>query len=535
MKNKPLLAAIALASLHCHSESLDIGDVVELEAGAIRGARDDTGVLSFKGVPYAAPPIGDRRWRAPQPVAAWSGVRDATQFGARCLSAWEDDPTPAPPQSEDCLTVNVWTAAAREDDALPVMVWIHGGGFQFGTSADPSTDGTRLAQRGVVVVSFNYRVGVLGFLAHPELDREGPSGNYGLQDQLAALRWVKTHIAKFGGDPGNVTVFGESAGAHAIGILLASPLAPGLMDRAIGQSGAFWDSEHGSLATLDEAHARGVAFAKRLGADSITALRAIPAETLNAQATWNFTQDPGITAFGPHVDGHVVLEVPAARYLRGEQLRIPLLAGWNDVEDLPFRSRALPHGTAQELRDAAQRTFGADRLPEFLVHYPADSDAQAQQSAAWLIGDLDISQQTWEWLELQRASGAPVFGYEFTFTSPYVPIASHLVDVPFVFGTMTPQLIVGGDAPPGDADRALSDTIMGYWVNFATRGDPNGPGLPPWPAYGDQGALQQLSARVEASPSPRAARFRFLSSFRHEGVLPAAWRVLPQEVSSSPE
>ena len=293
-----------------------IGPQVQVEAGVVRGfPRDDHGVLVFKGIPYAAPPVGALRWRAPQPPQAWvAGIRDATLFGARCWSAWQDDPTPWPPQSEDCLSLNIWTTAQHTGERHPVMVWIHGGGFEFGTSADPSTDGARLAQRGVVLVSCNYRMEVLGFMAHPELDREGPSGNYGLQDQLAALRWVQGNIARFGGDPDNVTVVGESAGAHALGMLMASPLAKELLHKAIGESGAFWDSAHGSLPTFDEARARGVAFAERLGADSVTALRAMSAEELNAAAMWSFATHPATTAFSPHIDRYVVPEVPIMRY-----------------------------------------------------------------------------------------------------------------------------------------------------------------------------------------------------------------------------
>jgi para-nitrobenzyl esterase len=316
------------------------------------------GVLAFKGIPYAAAPAGDLRWRAPQPAAAWSGVRDATQFGARCWSTWDADMSPGPPRSEDCLSVNVWTAARSATEQRPVMVWIHGGGFQFGSSAERVADGSRLARRGVVVVSMNYRVGVLGFFAHPELDHEGPSGNYGLQDQFAALRWVQANVAYFGGDPSNVTVFGESAGAHALGILMASPLAAGLMHKAIGQSGAFWDSEFGALASFDEARARGAAFAERLGATSIAELRTLPPEALTAAAPWNFGTNPTVTAFSPNVDCYVVPEVPAARYVRGEQLHIPLLAGWNAAEFFPFRGFALPHTTAAEFRAAASLSAG---------------------------------------------------------------------------------------------------------------------------------------------------------------------------------
>ncbi len=530
--NKSVLTALLamLVTSHLQAQPSNIEPEVHMKEGTVRGIpRDEHGVLAFKGIPYATPPTGSLRWRAPQPLPTWAGVRDATQFGASCWSAWVENPTPILPQSEDCLYLNIWTAASRSYERRPVMVWIHGGGFEFGSSAEPSYDGSQLAQKGVIIVSFNYRVGVFGFLAHPELDEEAPSGNYGLQDQIAALRWVKANIAKFGGDPHNVTVFGESAGAHAVGILVASPLTRGLIHKAVGESGAFWDSEHGPMSTFDEARARGTAFAQHLGAASISDLRALPAEQVNAAATWNFTLDPVAKAFSPSVDRYVVPEVPATRYLQGEQLNIPLLAGWNAAEFWPFRLNALPHQTAQEFRQAAEQMFGKDRLPEFLKLYPADNDAQATESAYELIGDLKISEQTWEWLELQqRSSSAPVYGYHFTYTSPYVPIASHLVEVPFVFGTLTPQTLVGSTTPPDETDRDLSETIMSYWVNFAKRGDPNGPCLPYWPPYDSRGLVQELGKTVEPKTNLQAARFRFLASYRSNGVLPIAWRDEPR-------
>ncbi len=239
------------------------------------------------------------------------------------------------------------------------MVWVHGGGFQFGSSASRFSDGIMLAQKGVVVVSMNYRLGVLGFMAHPDLGGEGPSGDYGLQDQLAALRWVKANVAAIGGDPGNVTLFGESAGAHAIGILMASPLATGLFHKVIGESGASWDGKNGPLDGYDEAHARGMAFTKGLGAASIADLRAMPADKVNASAMWNFTMNPMVTVFSSNADRYVVPEVPAARFERVEQMQdVPLLAGWNDAEYWPFRALGLPHGSAQQFREAAGRMFG---------------------------------------------------------------------------------------------------------------------------------------------------------------------------------
>ncbi|MBC7703296.1 MAG: carboxylesterase family protein [Rhodoferax sp.] len=519
-----LVATIAPVS--SQAALTELGEVVHTVTGPVRGARRDVnGVLAFKGLPFASPPVGELRWRAPQPVGSWTDVRDATKFGTRCLSALADDPEPGPARSEDCLYLNVWTAAQKSEEKRPVMVWVHGGGFQFGSGSGPTLDGSLLAQKGAVVVTFNYRLGVLGYLAHPELDKEGASGNYGLQDQLAALRWVKDNIARFGGDPSNVTLFGESAGAHAVGILMTSPLAEGLFQKAIGQSGAFWDGKNGPMEDFDESRARGVAYMRKLGESSIAALRAMPAEKLNAAAPWDFTMNPMVTVFSPNVDRYVVPDFPSARYARGEYMKIPLLAGWNDVEEYPFRAFSLPHANAQQFRQAAERMFGKDRLAEFLKFYPAGTDAEASASADILTGDITISEQTWKWLEYQQAGGrVPVYGYKFTYTSSYVPIASHITDVPFVFGTLTPQFVIHSRTPPADADRALAQTMMSYWVNFATRADPNGPGLPIWPTFGTKGLVQDLGKVVTSQENGQAERFKFLSSFRVGGTLPLRWR-----------
>ncbi|QQO21448.1 carboxylesterase family protein [Bradyrhizobium diazoefficiens] len=498
---------------------------VRTQTGIVRGhSRDANGVLAFKGIPYAAPPLGPLRWRAPQPPACWAGVRDALAFGAGCLSSLENDHRPGP-RDEDCLYLNVWTAARHEDDRRPVMVWIHGGGFQFGSSANPATDGGALAAKGVVVVSFNYRLGIFGFLAHPDLDAEAPSGNYGLQDQLAALRWVKANIAAFGGDPDNVTLFGESAGAMAVGILMTSPLAHGLFHRAIGQSGAFWDGRHGPLQTFEEARARGVAFAWQQGNASIAELRELPVDRLNAAALWSFKTSPVVSAFSPSIDGHVVPDVPARRFLRGDQMHVPLLAGWNAAEELPFMAQSLPHQSAHAFLAAAEAMFGEARMADFRKLYPAATDAEAKISAAALTADTVIGEQCWQWLRLhRRTQAAPVYGYLFSYTSRYTPIASHVTEIPFVFGTLTPQQVIGGTTPPVEADRTLAQTMMHYWVNFAAHGDPNGPGLPSWPAYSESDVVQIIGTTIEARPNPQGSRFRFLDSFRQDGVLPMRWR-----------
>jgi para-nitrobenzyl esterase len=271
-----------------------------------------------------------------------------------------------------------------------------------------------------------------------------------------------------------------------------------------------------------------VAFADRLGAKSIAQLRAMPAQAVNAAAPWNFTMNPMVTAFSPSIDHYVVPEVPAARFARGVQLHIPLLAGWNDAENYPFDAMGLPHRSAPEFRDTAEKMFGKAGLAAFLRLYPADTDAQANLSAAAFAGDIVIAEQTWQLLELQRMTGhAPVFGYKFIYTSPYTPIASHITEVPFLFGTLTPQFIIGSHTPPAAEDRAFSDQIMSYWVNFAAHGDPNGHGLPHWPAYTHNGQVQVLGKTIQPQANEQLTRFEFIASYRHNGVFPESWRSVP--------
>ena len=232
--------------------------------------------------------------------------------------------------------------------------------------------------------------------------------------------------------------------------------------------------------------------------------------------------------FSPSVDHHVVPDVPARRFLRGEQMHVPLLAGWNAAEEFPFGSQSLPDQSPEAFRAAAEAMFGTERLADFLKIYPADNDAQVKASAAALTGDYVVGEQCWQWLRLHRRSGrAPVYGYLFRYTSPYTPIASHVTEIPFVFGTLTPQQVIGCATAPSEADRALARTMMSYWVNFATRGDPNGPALPRWPAYDQEDVVQIFDSKIEARANPHAARFHFIGSFRQNGILPMRWRQLP--------
>ncbi len=500
---------------------------VSIRQGDIKGsARDHTGVLAFKGIPFAAPPVGPLRWETPQPAAAWQGMRDATTYGNKCwASNSSGGPIATDGVSEDCLYLNVWTPAKRGSDKLPVMVWVHGGGFQIGTSSTPASDGTLLARRDVVVVTFNYRLGVFGFLARTDLDAESAgrrSGMYGMHDQVAALRWVKENIAAFGGDAGNVTVFGESAGAHAIGMLMASPLAKGLFHKAISGSGSFWESEHGPMKAYGAAQNAGLALSVKVGAPTLDALRAKPALELQQQTNWNNRTDPGRTNFAPVVDGHFLTEDPAVTFARGRQHDVPLLAGWNADEGGIFMKRALPTTSTTEYAAAASKVFGANAMPDFLRNYPGATTQEAQASARMLIGDLVISYQTWKWVQLHHATGrSPVYAYNFTFTSPLNPVAGHATELVYVWGTPPASFrFYPAGVAPNAADLAMTSTIQGYWTRFARSGDPNGPGLPAWPRYAGPGSsAMQLGDAVVAGPELGLSRFRFLDRYRIDGVL----------------
>lgn len=519
-KTAYLLAALVLFSVNVSAQGTNrLQEVVQVEHGALRGEpRDAQSVLAFKGIPFATPPVGPLRWQAPQPAKLWNGVHDATRVGNRCMynvvETGLGGQVGGVPQREDCLYLNVWTSAESANERKPVMVWIHGGGFQFGTGRDPRTDGARLSQKGVVVVSMNYRLGVFGFFAHPQLRSEGRlAGNFGLLDQIAALKWVQTNIAKFGGDPRNVTIFGESAGSQAVSLLMASPMAKGLFHKAIGQSG----SSLQDLPTIGELGMRGAAFAGALGAKTVDDLRAMSTEQIVTANAWDFTGGAPMV-FAPGIDGYLLPAQVADVFLKGRQNDVPLLAGYNKREDFPFQSETLPHRTGAEFRAAAEIAFGPEKMREFNVLYPSDTDAAAKTSAQDLLGDIRQRAETWRWLALQTQTGTgTAWGYIFSYESPYSPVASHGADMPFVFGNLVPQFFAPRAAPAGEADRKLADSVMAYWANFATKGDPNGPGLAPWPRFKDKGSMlliQEDGGLAAGPPSDKQlAKFKFLDGF----------------------
>ena len=490
--------------------------IILTDTGLVEGAAStDSKVHIFKGIPFAAPPVGALRWKAPQPVAKWGGVHKATEFGPRCMQAriFDDMVFRDNGPSEDCLYLNVWTPSTLVQARLPVMVWIYGGGFAAGSASEPRQDGENLAKKGVVVVSFNYRLGVFGFLSHPELSRESghsASGNYGLLDQVAALEWVRRNIAAFGGDAENVTIFGESAGSFSVSALMASPLAQDLFQKAIGESGAFFSATLGAqpLALAEDADQK---FADSLGAHSLEALRAMPADALLKAA-----QKPGEIRFRPIIDGYFLPDYVRSIFASGRQSQIPLLAGWN-ADEGDFHSifaEAAP--TAANFITRAHALFGG-RADAFLKLYPAETDDQAKRSAQDLAGDQFIAYSTWKWIELQAATGnSRVFRYQFDDALPAAkdstapsPGAYHSAEIEFVF-----EALASKNLPWRPEDEKLSDLISSYWTNFAKTGDPNGPGLPRWPAYSSQGKYEvmHLSASPYSAPDEHRSRYEFLDA-----------------------
>ncbi|WP_222105659.1 carboxylesterase/lipase family protein [Paraburkholderia sp. BCC1884] len=486
----------------------------QVQAGVLTGNPPDAaGIISFKGVPYASAPVGTLRWQAPQAVAAWSGNKSATQYGHTCWQGTAFGPVDNSQASEDCLFLNVWTGAKSSQERRPVMVWLHGGGFQFGTSGDPRWEGGNLAKKGVVVVTLNYRLGVFGFLARTDLDAESggkSSGMYGLLDQIAALQWVKNNVAAFGGDPGNVTVFGESAGAHAVGMLLSSPLTKGLFQKAIAESGAFWETPKGVMVSHTAASQLGTRLGATAGASSLADLRGLSASQLMS--------DPTEAAYSPSVDGYVLPTDPYQRFAAGLQNDVPLLEGQNADEGTIFAATAgIPGDTREHFIAAATSAFGTGNIGTFLQFYPAASDAQAQQSEVTLAGDLIIASQTWEMANLQMKTGkSPVYSYYFSQTSPYNPLPIHVSEVPYVFQ----NLVANGHGAPNASDLALADAMSSYWTNFAKTGNPNGVALPNWPAYAGAGSqVMGLATPLQAEPELSTARFQFLNRFRSPGSL----------------
>lgn len=497
-----------------------IRDPILITGGLVSGVLEaDGAVCAYKGIPFAAPPVGELRWRAPQPVISWDGVRIADRFGSVCqqplvprdaiMGLFSFDHPPECGMSEDCLYLNVWTGARSADERLPVIVWIYGGAHRLGGGSHPVSWGTNLARRGAVVVTFNYRVGALGFLAHPELTKEaGASGNYGCMDVIAALRWVRDNIAAFGGDPDCVTLYGQSAGAAEVSIMMASPQARGLFHRAIGSSGGRFD---GGLMTapmhdLAEAEKAGASFLQTLHAHTLEEMRNLAADVLlGLRGAW-----------GPIVDGVVLPRSVQSVFADGAQAQVPLITGFTSAEGSPYPMTELH--TLIGLRDFAQAQFGDDAAA-FLALYPAKDDAEARAHSYRVRRDGSFAYQAWAWAKDHAHTGtSPVFMYCFSHTVPLpagrrfrepVPPggygAWHGAELWYAFDTLETKPF-----PWTAADRAIAEAMSSAFVRFARTGNP-GPGWPPFTPQEPQAALIDTRG-VHAGPLPNQAALAFFSS-----------------------
>jgi len=506
-----------------------VPEQVKIDSGLVAGtASGQPTVRVFKGIPFAAPPLGDNRWKAPQPVARWDGVRKADAFGAPCAAgapaagrggggrgaaAPGAAPAPAAPprepaRAEDCLYLNVWTSANSPSDKRPVMVWIYGGGFTGGSGGMAWYDGENLASKGPVIVTLNYRLGSLGFFAHPELAKESghnASGNYGMMDAIAALQWVKRNISAFGGDPNNVTIAGESAGAIMVGALLGSPQAKGLYHRAIAESGGWMGLMMGRMATGQAAQANGAKTMEALGVKTIAELRAKPMNEL-----------VGLSAGGLIVDGYIIPEDVSLTFMNGKQHAVDVLTGSNkDEANFGVCPGAGGRGggpalTAEAFKANAQRKFG-EAADEYAKLYPVTSDAEAPPAAHVACAD-EINWNMRQWAVAQTKAGKKAYTYFFTRIptlngAPSPQGATHTAEISYAWNNPKGQPTQTWN----DVDTKLADTMSSYWVNFITKGDPNGNGLPKWPEYKDltNGRVMVLGDTVQVEPAPSAAKLSF--------------------------
>jgi para-nitrobenzyl esterase len=537
-------------------------DQVKTANGIVESTMPPTdGVRSFKGIPFAASPVGELRWKEPQPVKNWTGARNADQFAAYCMQrAGGDYWHRGNGMSEDCLNLNVWTPAKSGTERLPVLVYIFGGGFTNGEGSEPRYDGESMARKGIVAVSVNYRLGIFGFMAHPDLTKESPhhaSGNYGLLDQVAALRWVQQNIAAFGGDPRRVTIAGESAGSISVSALMASPLSKGLIAGAIGESGALISTlPPRSLETTEK---DGVRFGDVAGATSIAGLRALTAEKImeltSPAAGGRGAAAPGAApplSFGPNLDGYFLAKPLVQIFEAGEQAKVPLLAGTNS-EEQGARSVLLQADPTVENFTAAIRRLYGDNADQVLKVYAPTTPEEVTQAATDLATARFIAHGTWKWTELQATNGGkPVYRYYYTKARPSTipgrgpaPVAgaggggggrgasggaglaggggagrggalaaprgaAHSVEIQYAMGNLDLDNRYAWDAD----DRKVSEVMQSYFANFIKTGNPNGTGLPEWPAYSAKtGYLRaRIGVETKSEPEPDRARYQALDS-----------------------
>jgi len=506
---------------------------VKTANGTVEGTVGETsGVRMFRGIPFAAPPTGDLRWKPPQPVKGWQGVLKTTNFGPRCMQhpVFGDMNFRSNGMSEDCLYLNVWAPPGADKKKLPVLVYFYGGGFIAGDGSEPRYDGESMAQKGIVTVTVNYRLGLFGFLAHPELTKESPhnaSGNYGLLDQSAALQWVKKNIASFGGDPNKVTIAGESAGSASVSAQMASPLSRDLIAGAIGESGAMLSSLGG--VPREQAEKAGVEFGKSVKADSLAALRALSTEQL-----MEATKATPFGRFPLTIDGYFLTEQPLVTYAAGKQAHVPLLAGWNSEE---MTGRALFQGqeSTPENYEKIVRTLYGENADAVLKLYPGTTKDEAMASATDLAGDRFIAVGTWKWADLHGKTGGGKPVYRYLYARPRPPMtaamgdaapglaggvvrggsgiavppaggAVHSAEIEYAMGNLSTNKVFAWTPD----DYKVSKLMQEYFANFIKTGDPNGKGLPAWPAANSGDAIKFMRIDVQSGAEADKYRDRYL-------------------------
>ena len=514
-------------------------DVVKTANGPIQGTgRQPSGVRIFKGIPFAAPPISDLRWKEPQPVKNWTDIRKADQFGPRCMQApvFGDMGFRANGMSEDCLYLNVWTPAKSGKERLPVLVYFYGGGFVAGDGSEPRYDGESMATKGIVSVTVNYRLGVFGFMAHPELTKESPhksSGNYALFDQNAALRWVQQNITAFGGDPKQVTIAGESAGSVSVSAQMASPLSKDLIAGAIGESGSILGTL--SAVPLAQAEEAGVKFAKSIGANSLAELRALETQKVFGPATQGGFSSVG--RFSITVDGYFFPESPAAIFNDGRQAHVPLLVGWNSEE---MTGQVVLRGkepTPENYQAVVKELYG-QRANEVLKLYGGSTRDEILDAATALAGDRFIAYSTWKWADVHLKTGSPVYRYFFARPRPAMKAAMgnaapglaggvvrnssapppppargavHSAEIEYALGNLSTNNVY--EWTPDDYK--VSQVMQNYFANFIKKRNPNGKGLPKWPAASISGGeIMRLDVDTRSEPDKHRPRYLFLDSLQ---------------------
>ena len=517
MNKLSLFLILALLSMNFKTFAQLSSDAPKVKTvnGVIEGT-DDSGVKIFKGIPFAAPPVGPLRWKEPQPVTNWDGVRKADKFGNRPMQSpvFSDMVFLSEKVSEDCLYLNVWTPAVKGTEKLPVLVYFYGGGLIAGGACEPRYAGETLARKGIIAITANYRLGIFGFFSHPELTRESPnhaSGNYGYLDQVAALRWVKANIAAFGGDPNKVTIAGESAGSISVSGLMCSPLSKNLIAGAIGSSGSLMGAL--SPVPLAQAETNGQTTAKALNAETLASLRAIPAEKL-LEAKGRFSSV---------IDGYFLPKPPVEIFANGEQAKIPVMIGWNTQEQNYTSLLRNKEATVANFKDAVKTTFG-DKADQIATLYQVSNDASVTAAATDLASDTWIAFSTWKWTDMQKKTGGkPVFRYHYCLPRPWVTTATgdkkvrasgavHSSDIEYAMGNLSTNRAF--DWQP--EDYKVSEVFQSIYLNFVKTGNPNGLGVPAWPAINNQPVppVMQIDVNTHLTTNDDLEkRYEFLNSF----------------------